>query len=411
MTATMMGTNGERRSFHTLDALRGIAAIAVIGLHAHDQTLARLLPRSYLAVDLFFMLSGFVLALAYGARLADGLSAGRFMLMRAIRLYPLYMASILFGITALLTHLLVPDPHYSPMRILATAGAALLLVPVPPAVSVGPGTLFPINHPSWSLFFELAANLLFALLARRLGNRVLAMLILAGVAANIAAVIAFGSLEAGYNWGSIWAGAGRTLFGFFGGVALARIWQTTDRRIVLPPLLILAAPVAMFAIPTKGPLDGVIDLALTIVAFPLLLLVAAASAPDKRWSAAFDELGTASYGIYILQMPAIFLVAWMAEHLFGIDDHRLGVAGTIAVILLAWGAARTLHRHYDLPMRARLRARLLAGESHRQPSHRNDGPSAARFQSDFAPDGLIRQLEHHGKQRNAGLIPVQSEPG
>jgi peptidoglycan/LPS O-acetylase OafA/YrhL len=82
------GVTDGRHQFVLLDGLRGVAALAVVVTHAlyfFPPT-----PMAYLAVDFFFMLSGFVLAHAYGERLRQGMTAGRFMAIRLIRLYPLY---------------------------------------------------------------------------------------------------------------------------------------------------------------------------------------------------------------------------------------------------------------------------------------------------------------------------------
>src|SRR5205085_12699808 len=87
----------DRRVFHTLDGLRGIAALAIVLRHCDGFFGADVLPGSYLAVDLFFVLSGFVIAFAYEDRLASGLSAWRFAWVRVVRLYPLYVLGIALG--------------------------------------------------------------------------------------------------------------------------------------------------------------------------------------------------------------------------------------------------------------------------------------------------------------------------
>ena len=81
----------DRRVFGTLDGLRGIAALAVVTRHVPDTTFQDLLPGSTLAVDLFFVLSGFVLAHSYTERLRGEMGAIAFMRVRIIRLYPLYI--------------------------------------------------------------------------------------------------------------------------------------------------------------------------------------------------------------------------------------------------------------------------------------------------------------------------------
>ena len=76
----------NRRSFVTLDGLRGIAALAVVTRHA--PYFRNPFFESYLAVDFFFVLSGFVLAHAYGQRLRGNLSILDFVKIRIVRLYP-----------------------------------------------------------------------------------------------------------------------------------------------------------------------------------------------------------------------------------------------------------------------------------------------------------------------------------
>lgn len=88
-----------RRTFHTLDGLRGVAAGTVLIYHFPSLWSPASAPSAYLAVDLFFLMSGFVIEHAYGQRLATGLGVRRFLLLRLIRLYPLYLVGT--GITAL----------------------------------------------------------------------------------------------------------------------------------------------------------------------------------------------------------------------------------------------------------------------------------------------------------------------
>ena len=79
-----MSLGTETGRFVGLDGLRGMAALAVFVHHAPDKALDQLLPSSYLAVDLFFLLSGFVLTYAYERQLTDGLSVIEFMRIRLV---------------------------------------------------------------------------------------------------------------------------------------------------------------------------------------------------------------------------------------------------------------------------------------------------------------------------------------
>ena len=129
--------------FSSLDGLRGFAAIAVMAYHVdHDW-----MPGGHLAVDFFFCLSGFVIALNYQSRMRGGaIGVVRFMALRLARLYPMVLAGA--GLAIWLLH--------ADYRILA-------LVP-----STWGLALFPGNPPYWSLLAELAVSLAFAVLLVRL---------------------------------------------------------------------------------------------------------------------------------------------------------------------------------------------------------------------------------------------------
>jgi len=81
----------EKRRFVTLDAMRGIAAFLVVLRHTGTTAGGWFPEYSYLAVDLFFILSGFVLAYAYDADFERGMGFSRFMKKRTLRLAPLYI--------------------------------------------------------------------------------------------------------------------------------------------------------------------------------------------------------------------------------------------------------------------------------------------------------------------------------
>ena len=134
----------ERQHFHVLDALRGVAAIAVVTRHLPDQTLARLLPSSYLAVDLFFALSGFVLAHAYLGHLKAGMTFGQFAVRRIIRLYPLYLLGWLIGAAVALYYVL--QGEQSAWKWMASVATAAVLLPTPPGMGVNAAP-FPSTAP------------------------------------------------------------------------------------------------------------------------------------------------------------------------------------------------------------------------------------------------------------------------
>src|SRR6478672_5092554 len=86
--------------YETLDGLRGVGALWVMFLHFAPSFGVPSPSHGYLAVDLFFCLSGFVLTKSYAERLKHGMGFAEWMSVRLIRLYPLYFISIIAGALA-----------------------------------------------------------------------------------------------------------------------------------------------------------------------------------------------------------------------------------------------------------------------------------------------------------------------
>ena len=146
-------------TFHGLHSLRGLAAVAVLLFHAKAVFGIQLAPSGYLAVDLFFILSGFVIAHSYDPRFEAGLSARTFIIARAARFWPLFALGTGFGAAWLvLENIASPPAALSISEVLGFSALALAYVPAPVA-----GDLVPLNVPAWSLFFELIVNAGFAL--------------------------------------------------------------------------------------------------------------------------------------------------------------------------------------------------------------------------------------------------------
>lgn len=105
-------SRGASTTFDVLNGLRGIAATAVASMHFFYYTVPLHPAIVAPAVDFFFVLSGFVIAHSYGDQLVGSLSVGRFMLARAIRLYPLYLLGLLMGAAAIATYHWLPDSRF-----------------------------------------------------------------------------------------------------------------------------------------------------------------------------------------------------------------------------------------------------------------------------------------------------------
>ncbi|NVD43488.1 acyltransferase [Altererythrobacter sp. HHU K3-1] len=284
--------------------MRGVAAFLVVLYHAN-----RSVPLGYLAVDLFFSLSGFVLCAAYLEKLHSGLSFCEFALVRFIRLAPLMIAGAAIG--------------------LAINGGSLwtlLLVPT------GDLALYPANIPLWSLLFELVASLAFAALYR-FGKSAWLLLLSFGAAGFLVGVLSHGSSDLGWGWHTLAPGLARTAFSFCIGVALFAIFRRHPTRDVSwLSVLAITVPVIIMIVPSRM---AVYDLAIVAFAFPAIIWLGVRYEVPFARAAAF--IGGSSYALYAIHHPIVRM------------DLPLWLTIPATVIL-----AVLLERYYDRPMRTLL---------------------------------------------------------
>jgi len=284
------------RRFYTLDAMRGIAALAVFAGHSGQLIAPIQLSHSMLAVDLFFMLSGYVIDRSYRDRLTDGMMPLDFMISRLVRLYPLYILGGLIGIGGAFITLIAGESDYNLGSFITASFFTMLMLPSPTWNSNI--AIMPMNIPAWSLLFELFANLVFALFVTVLTTKRL-LLICAASAIWLASVsIAQDGLHDGYSWDYPSAGFPRVLFGFFAGVLIQR--AVKERCIVTKWAYVL--PLAILPLFT-GYGGGVGDAVKVIAIFPLLIIIAASVEPPKM--RLFTALGLMSYPFYALHVPIL----------------------------------------------------------------------------------------------------------
>jgi peptidoglycan/LPS O-acetylase OafA/YrhL len=341
----------EKRVFAGLDGLRGVAAVFVAMRHTsffHNLGI----HGGYLAVDLFFVLSGFVIAHAYEARLKRGLSVGRFLAQRYVRLWPIYALGAVLGLIAAFAQALPARDNLTAVQVIHTAPFALLMLPGP---HIRP-MLYPVNSVAWSLALELLVNLAYAVLWRPLRDaRVLGAVLAASALWLIGSVLWFGKLDVGFMWSDAAGGLPRVAFSFTAGLALCRLYRARPWRSPLPawtPLLMLPPMLYLH-------LDEVVwPLACVLVLFPAIVAFAAAAEPAPKGARAFAWLGAISYPLYALHKPAGELVTLWVRHVSP-HDIRTPWIGVVFLALLAV-ASTPLERFYDQPVR-RFLTRLLGG--------------------------------------------------
>ena len=171
--------------YEILDGLRGVAAAMVVAFHlleAHSggNHLNQIINHGYLAVDFFFMLSGFVIGYAYDDRW-NRMSTGTFFKRRLIRLQPMVIMGSIVGAALFWFQ---DAPCYPAMEGVS-AGAVLLvmllgctLLPLPLKWDVrGWMEMHPLNGPAWSLYYEYIGNILYALFIRKFSKTALTVLV------------------------------------------------------------------------------------------------------------------------------------------------------------------------------------------------------------------------------------------
>jgi len=332
------------KRFSSLDGMRGIAALAVLIRHVPDRTIAEhWLSGSYMAVDLFFVMSGFVLAHAYGERLSTGLPVVTFFKLRLARLYPLYLAGL--ALAAVDVGYWFYSGHPPEWRSLAASfGPALLFLPT---ISAKSGFAFPANYPAWSLFWELFANLLFGWIMLRPNFQRSSWIAVTAGLVGLAGLAAWrGNIDAGVEIQDFWLGAPRVLYGFFAGVLIHGVWKRGIVRWTFPFWLSVTILLGIFAAPMQGASRAIWDFVSATVLLPVLVIFSL----GRKDSALSSGLGDASYAVYVIQAPLIILLNGGLLHL-GINLSAWGALGTGAIALSALIAALLLDRLYDAPVR------------------------------------------------------------
>ena len=339
----------EGRVFHTLDALRGIAAIGVLVFHMGPLFTPIAAPGGYLAVDLFFMMSGVVLSHAYEARFRAGMGTLGFMRARLIRLYPLYLAGALFGIVVALASLRGRNIlNWDPSSLSQAVALALFFLPNFSARPVN--EIFPLNIPCWSLFFELLVNLLFVVLWPLLtSRRLIVVSMLTGVAVAVAIAHA-GNVDQGSTPSTFGVGLARTIFGFSVGVLIARHIPRVHRgKNNLGVLAIVAVVGVAIAGRPQHEFRALWDAVCVLVVFPLTVYFGTLIDPGSRLQRIATFLGVTSYAVYVLHSP-LSAILNSATRAVGTRAPYMGFAVVAFLLAGCW----LIDRYIDMPIRRQL---------------------------------------------------------
>jgi peptidoglycan/LPS O-acetylase OafA/YrhL len=349
-----LNQTGQHRYFLCLDGMRGIAALLIVLRHTEPLFGEINFPSSYLAVDLFFLLSGAVIANAYESALINGLSLYEFLTIRITRLYPLYFLGLCLGVvSALIT------AQYSNLALANHILLSLLMLPNPDVTEA----LFPLNGPSWSILYEVAINIVYFLFLRAVtGKALLSVLVITAAAMTFWAFAgATHSLDAGYHIQDFYWGACRITFSFYMGIFLfrnsaqsaSRTAPRSDNRVAW--ILIVAAVITLVS-GTSVILRPAYDLLAVTCIFPVLIYLGLQLRPTGMTATLLRLGGIISFPVYVLHYPLSRIVESAYAFAFGasISDHAplAGYAFAVGLVPLCL----FLNKAYDVRLRKAIKS-------------------------------------------------------
>jgi peptidoglycan/LPS O-acetylase OafA/YrhL len=345
-----MRTTNTSSRYATLDGLRGIGALIVVVGHFPAMYHLQVVEHGHLAVDLFFVGSGFVIGSAYDYKFISGsLKARSYLMLRLIRLYPLYMAGLAFGVAAMALRL--PVSYWGSIATALRANVFMLpshaalptFYPWPMITDFS----YPLDFPAWSLFFELVASIGYGVFFRFLSTRtLLAIMCVSAVALGVSAYLS--TLDGGPCWSSFYTGFARVGYSFPAGLLLFRHSHRDNNGNHRATVVVLLIAIGMLVAPWPAAHQHASELLLALVVPPAFVWVMTRVEPPARLAPFCIFSGAVSYGIYVLHVPLAFILQDLAlriglRHPYGITAVTL----LPGVVLLAWA----VDHYYDAPLR------------------------------------------------------------
>ena len=396
-----------------LDGLRGVAALMVLWYHVFEGfafakgSVIETFNHGHLGVDFFFLLSGFVISYAYDDRWrkpisqrdnettsqqvqGQSMSLKSFFKRRLIRLHPMLVMGAFIGLICFFIQGGVKwDGTSTPFHwVMIAFVLTLFFIPAYPGASYdirGNAEMFPLNGPSWSLFFEYIGNILYALFIRKLSNKMLGLLV--GVTGILWIwFVAFdisGYDMIGIGWTldavNFFGGLLRMMFPFTLGMLMARrfmsqrVNESTSQQVetqsstansqqskFLKRNIFWIATIVLFALfsvqyfpkTSTVSVNGIYELFCIMIVFPLIVWIAASSdsAQSKFTLKLSKFLGDLSYPLYIVHYPVMYVFyAWLIKNQYFTlaETWQMVILVLTICIVLAYACLKL----YDEPIR------------------------------------------------------------
>lgn len=362
--------------FLILDGLRGVAALMVVAFHlgeAHATShLDQVINHGYLAVDFFFLLSGFVIGYAYDDRWSK-LTTGGFVKRRLIRLQPMVIMGMIIGAICFYFQesTLWPMIKDVPVwKMLLTMIIGFTVLPLPTSMDIrGWSEMHPLDGPAWTLFFEYIVNFLYAIGIRKFSKGALSVLVfMAGIALiHLAVTSKAGDVVGGWSLepAQLHVGFARVTYPFFAGLLLFRIAKLTHiKNAFLWCSLLIIAILAMPRIGGSSHLwmNGLYDSLSIIFLFPLIVYLGASGQVKNETATRICKfLGDISFPIYITHYPFIYIyTGWVYDKKIPLQDGLpVALLVFVSCIIVTYAALKL----YDEPVRRWLNKKLLRRDS------------------------------------------------
>ena len=373
-------TNNDNSSIQhidILDGIRGVAAIFVVLYHlieTYQDSTIHIINHAYLAVDLFFILSGFVVSYAYDQRLRTCLSISSFFKRRLIRLQPMVVFASILGAALYFFQSCLAFPlieQTSWTMLILVAIMHIFFIPCTPLNDIrGWNEMFCLNSPQWTLFFEYIANIIYGIILYKISNRTLWVItgLFALCTLNLSLDINIGNFYIDRNeltytviggWccnnSDFFIGFSRLMFPFCCGILVQRM----NWKISIPHsfAVISCIIIGVFFTP-KLPniLNGIFEAICILVVFPIIIMIGCGN-NRKESKQHYLLIGKISYPLYITHFPFVYLQAsWVSLHLSAGPLENIFITVTYFAIILA--VAYLSYRYYEGPVRKKLQTMI-----------------------------------------------------
>lgn len=355
-----------------LDGLRGVAALVVVIFHICEAHLPshvnQPVNHGCLAVDFFFLLSGFVIGYAYDDRWKEMTLIG-FFKRRLIRLQPMVIVGSVIGAACFYFQdsALWPQIHTVPVwKVIGIMFIGCTLVPILPRMDIrGLEEMHPLNGAAWSLFWEYVGNFLYAVFLRKLSRAALTILVLLSAVLLIQYGLTAKTGDMTGGWSikplQVRIGMTRLLFPFLAGLLMSRTIK--PRNIPHAFFWCSLLLIVFLSLPRLGGethfwMNGLYESLTIIFIFPLVLYLGAGGKLTNALSTRVCRfLGDISYPIYITHYPLIYVyTGWASNH------PHVGFWGALpyatALFVGSVGIAYASLKWYDEPVRRWLQKRF-----------------------------------------------------